>query len=434
MAFKNPGVQALFVTNLFSNVLRLGSNLILARMLSPEAFAITGLAMTVIFTFNMISDGGFKAFILRHQQGEADKLISTLWTVKLLRNILLAVALFLTSDVIAAFFGIVEMSLVLKVLCLNFLFDGIKPMTDLLAERQNKVATVMYLHFACYVLSTMVTLVGVYFYQSYWAIIVGMIANMAFMALAGYVFLGSKGAYLHLDRKILIEFLHWAKFIIPSSIITLLLMQLDKIILGKALSVVELGLYYVAFNFSSAAMTICIEYARKVLLPQMAKIYRESPDRYKFVYYQSKMKVLMLLAFLIGLLSGVSFVFFDILYDQRYIQSSFFLSILLLMPILALLTYPAEASLIIHGFVRMTLIANLIRLGWFLISAYVGFHYFGVVGLLLAIGFIELLPAVYMLFRMYQINLLNLVKELLILFVSIIGFAAGKMLTFFYTV
>ena len=432
MAFKNPGVQALFITNLFSNVIRLGSNLLLARMLSPEAFAITGLAMTVIFTFNMLSDGGFKAFILRHEEGESDKLLSTLWTVKLFRDIVLAIILFFSSDTIAVFFGIPEMSLVLKVLCLNFLFEGIKPMTDLLAERRNKVATVMYLHFGCYIFSTLVTLVGVYFYRSYWAIIVGMISNMAFMAISGYLFLGANGAYISLDRKICKEFLAWAKFIIPSSIITLLLMQLDKIILGRALSVTELGLYYVAFNFSAASLTLVIQYARKVMEPYMASVYRDDPSAYADKYYAFRMKLSLLMAFAVGLLSGCSYIFFDILYDDRYVSASYYLSILLIAPVFALISYPSELCLILHGLVRMTLISNIIRLLWFILAAFTAYHFFGVFGLLLAIGLVDLPSIMYMFYKMNHMKILTFYKEVLIVISALAGFSSGYVISVYY--
>ena len=50
---------------------RLVSNLIIARILSPEDFAIMGLATSIVFAMNMLTDGGFRAFILRDARGDA---------------------------------------------------------------------------------------------------------------------------------------------------------------------------------------------------------------------------------------------------------------------------------------------------------------------------------------------------------------------------
>ncbi len=74
---KDSGVKALFVTNLFGNLLRLISNLILARLLSPDIFALTGLAVTTLFALEMMSDTGVRAFILKHKSGDQTKFLQT---------------------------------------------------------------------------------------------------------------------------------------------------------------------------------------------------------------------------------------------------------------------------------------------------------------------------------------------------------------------
>jgi len=420
MFLKDKGVEALVVTNLLGNIIRLASNLILARMLSPEAFAITGLATTIIFAFNMISDGGFRAFILRHKLGDENQVLNTLWSARLLRDFLLAVLMFVFSDLIAAYFQIDDLSQVLKVLSLVFVVSAFLPIGYYAIERQNRVATVLYVKFICTVLSTIFMIIGVYYYKSYWPIIYSMIVNSGLQVLLGYAFIGKKGSSFAFDRSILLEFLKWAKFIIPSSIITLLLTQFDKVLLGKTLTVAELGLYFVAFNFSSAAATFVIEYARGVLQPYMSIVYRETPDEYLTKYYKKKMKISILIAFLLGVLSGGSFVFFELLYDDRYLY------ILLIIPIMSLVTYTSEMSLVLHGEIKITLVANLIRLGWFFSAAWLGYQYFGTTGLLMAIGLMELCPAIYMMYKLKRLNSIVVINELSILFFGFLGFSLTR--------
>lgn len=407
---------------MLGNVVRLLSNLILARFLSPEAFAITGLAATVIFAFNMISDGGFRAFILRHKQGGEDNVLNTLWTVKLLRNLVLAVLLFVFSGVISQFFGVEELDDVLKVLSLIFIMDGLVPIGFIAIERQNKVSVIMYITFLCNVLSTIYSVVGVYYYQTYWPIIHSMVLNYVLQIAMTYVVIGNAGTAFAINKVILKELLSWAKYIIPSSIITLLLMQFDKMILSKSLTVTELGLYFVAFNFSSAAMTFSIQYARGVLQPYLSKLYRETPDVYLERYYGKKLKLSILIAFLLGALSGGSYFFFDILYDDRYLSAGYYLAILLVTPIIALITYSSEITLILFGQIKMTLVANIIRLVWFVLGAWLGYLWFGVLGLLVTIALLEVFPAIYMLVKLKLIGQVNIMKECLILLSAFVGF------------
>jgi O-antigen/teichoic acid export membrane protein len=419
---KDKGTQALVITNVLGNVIRLLSNLILARFLSPEAFAITGLASAVVFAFNMVSDGGFRAFILRHKIGGDDRVLNTLWTTKLLRNVILACLLFFFSSHIAAFFDIAELGSVLQVLCLLFIFDGLLPIGFLSIQRENRVSVVMYIQFLCTVLAVIYSVVGVYYYQSYWPIIHSMILKYILQMIVGYIVIGRAGTAFSIDKKIFKEFLAWAKYIIPSSIITLLLMQFDKVILAKSLTITELGLYFVAFNFSSAAAAFAIQYARNVVQPYIAIVYREAPETFKQKYYNKRINISFVIALLLGGLSGASTVFFDVLYDDRYLDAAYYLSILLIMPVMALITYPAEIALILHGELRMTLLANGMRLLWFVCATWIGYVLWGVFGLLLAIGLVELLPAIYMGVKLVRLHLFKPFQEVMIIFSALLGF------------
>lgn len=423
---KDSGMQALVVTKLLGNVIRLCSNLILARFLSPEAFAIFGIAFTVIFAFEMISDGGFRAFILKHKDGDEKYLLRTLWTVRLIRNAILAVLLYSFAEQIAGFFAIPELYLVLKVMCLCFVAESLIPIGFIAIERQNRIARVMYVRFACMLLSVIFSVVGVYLTGNYWVVIASMVLNPVLQIIFGFWLIGSHGTGFAFNRSIVIEFLHWAKFIIPSSIITLLLMQFDKVVLGRILSVSELGLYFIAFSVASAAKSFTVEYARGVLQPYLSIVFRETPEYYLEKNYEKKQKITLLIAFGLGVLCGASYLFFDILYDDRYLAAGFYLSLLLITPIMTLITYPSEVSLILYGQLKTTLIANIIRLVWFLSGALLSYFWWGTTGLLVTIALVELCPALYMMCRLHSVKAVRLTQEMLIVLLAIAGFILSK--------
>lgn len=430
LPFKDAGTQALIVTQVVENLLRFSSSLILTRLLNPEAFSITLLAGSIMMAFAMVSDGGFRAFILRHKEGDEDYLLGTVWTVKLIRNLLLVVLMYSFSEPIANYFNIKELELVLQILCLGFLFDGLLPIAYIAVERHNKVAIVLYLRGLSKVLAVIFSVIGVYYYKSFWPIIYSMVLDYVLQLLFGYWFLGRKGTIFSLNKAVLVEFLGWVKYIIPSSIITLILVQLDKLILGKAMTAVELGLYALAITYSAAATTFVIRYARSVLMPYASTVYREEPNNFVEKFYARKTKIVLLLALCLGALSGGSYLFYDVLYDPRYLSASYYLSIILVVPIMCLVSYTAEVSLILHGQVKMTLIANIIRVVWFLSSAWFGYSNFGVIGLLVAIALIELFPTIYMMFKLKMINRIKIGLELLVFVAAFAGFAVAYSLTF----
>jgi len=422
-SLKDSGMQALVVTKLFGNIVKLLSNLILARFLSPEHFAIFGIAFTVIFTFEMISDGGFRAFILKHKDGDESYLLKTLWTIKFVRNIILALLMYVFSHEISGFFNSDELVPVLQVLSVFFIVESCIPIGLIAIERQNRIARVMYVKFACVLLTTIFSIVGVYLSGSYWFVIFSMVLNPFLQIILGYFFIGFYGTGFAWNKKIVIEFLSWAKFIIPSSIITLILMQFDKIILGRILTASELGLYFIAFSVASAAKSFTVEYARGVLQPYLSIVHRESPGQYIEMMYEKKQKITLLIAFSLGVLSGSSFLFFDVLYDDRYLNAGFYLSLLLVTPIMTLVTYPSEVSLILYGQLKATFTANVIRLAWFICGALGSYFWWGQNGLLLTIALVELCPAFYMMYQLKGYRAVKVSSEISYVISAILGFA-----------
>lgn len=402
-------------TSMLSNLLRLGSNVLIASWLSPAAFALTGLVMAIYFAMEMLSDAGFKAFVLRHEQGSKGDFLATVWTAKLLRGLLLSALLFLSAGVIATFFSIADLELALQLVCLSFLFTALQPISYISAEREGKVSKVLVIEFYVYVAATLVTVLGVHFTKSVWFLVASPILSEFLKVIVGFVYLGRFGSYLKMNREIMMELLGWAKFILPSSAITLVISQLDKAILGKTLSLTELGLYFIACNLAGAAGAFVINFARRVLEPYLAQQYRENYTEFKTEYYQKRLKTTLLLGACIGLGMGGGTLFFELFYDDRYEGAAIFLAAMLLVPALGLVTYPAEVCLVLHGKLQATLLANLLRISWLGFSMYPGYMLFGSIGIVLSVATIEILPLFYSLLILRKLNVLCLKRELVFL-------------------
>jgi len=95
---------ALVVFKAGSSILRLISNLILTRILTPEAFGAVGIIISIRYVLTMISDIGFRAYLIRHERHD-DRLLNTLWTVQFLRNIILMAIMMGGASVFANAYG-----------------------------------------------------------------------------------------------------------------------------------------------------------------------------------------------------------------------------------------------------------------------------------------------------------------------------------------
>ncbi|WP_369385449.1 oligosaccharide flippase family protein [Limimaricola cinnabarinus] len=69
-----------------SQVLRLGSNLLLTRLLFPEAFGVMAIVMVVMMGLNMFSDVGITPAIMQSRRGDDPAFLDTAWTIQICRG------------------------------------------------------------------------------------------------------------------------------------------------------------------------------------------------------------------------------------------------------------------------------------------------------------------------------------------------------------
>jgi O-antigen/teichoic acid export membrane protein len=69
-----------------SQAMRLASNLVLTRLLFPEAFGMMALVSVFIVGLTMFSDVGVGPSILQHRRGDDRDFLNTAWTVQVIRG------------------------------------------------------------------------------------------------------------------------------------------------------------------------------------------------------------------------------------------------------------------------------------------------------------------------------------------------------------
>src|SRR3954447_16991384 len=83
------GSQALALSVVVSNAIRIVSTMLLTRLLSPEVYGITGMILAVFFVINMLSDVGFQAYIVRHERSDEPNFLNAVWTIHASRGLML---------------------------------------------------------------------------------------------------------------------------------------------------------------------------------------------------------------------------------------------------------------------------------------------------------------------------------------------------------
>lgn len=83
------GVAISLGTTVAQQLIRLGSNLILTRLLFPEAFGLMALVQTFMTGLAMFSDIGIGPSIIQNRRGEDPDFLNTAWTIQIGRGVML---------------------------------------------------------------------------------------------------------------------------------------------------------------------------------------------------------------------------------------------------------------------------------------------------------------------------------------------------------
>ena len=110
-----------------SQALRFGSNLILTRILFPEAFGLMTLVTVFIIGLAHFSDVGIAPSIMQNKRGDDPDFLDTAWTIQVIRGAVLWLCTFALAWPAAHFYGEPMLIELLPVAGLALLVSGFNP-------------------------------------------------------------------------------------------------------------------------------------------------------------------------------------------------------------------------------------------------------------------------------------------------------------------
>lgn len=411
-----------------TNILRLASSVLLTRLLAPEAFGVVGIIGSVSFILVMISDLGFQAFVVRHRDGDQPAFLDAIWTVRLLRATALTLILLLLAPSIAAGFGKPELTAVIAVSSLQFAIEGASSLGLVTALRERQILRLSLLEIVVAIVQLIMSVALAFVWRSYWAIMITTLLSTLLKTALSYWFFPKAGRRFRFNRAYTAELWKFARYVTGSSIISMLLMQTDKLVLARVFPLEILGLYLLASNLALAPLAFTSAYANRVLFPAYARVWREAPQNLRSLFYAGRRRVSAIYMVGAGALIGGAPLLVTLLYDERYGAAADYLRLLGVTPLLALSSASANEVLTASGRVHVTFHANIAKLAWLAIAGPLSYALFGPIGLVAVVGSIELPTLLYSWLQLNRVGLLNLAQEILLLGYGAAGCVLGLLL------
>lgn len=398
-------------SNGISLVTRIISTIILTRLLDSSAFGAIGLIMTFSFVLSMITDLGFYQFVVRSEKIKNPEFLDRVWTVRFCRDLVLAIVMVLMSGSIASYVRVPELQLAFAISALTVILDGACSMAFATAAHSQKIGMLSLLDLICSVVTTIVSIVMAIYMRSYWAIIIGILVGSLLKTILSYsMFPGSSRRFVF-DPNTFREVWQFGRFIMPSSVITLIINQSDKIVLARVFDIKTFGLYSIASNLAIAPLSLMNSYTARILYPAFASGFQTHPTMMKDLFYKVGFLVRALFMFVAGgSITGAPIVIAS-LYDNRYIDASSFLSVLLITSVVNFIITTENELLVAMGKVRLPLYFNMLRLVVLILVGPLLFWKYNAIGLVWSFAIAGIITQLAMSIKMHSLGLFRLRSE-----------------------
>ena len=421
MNFKSELFSSTFSYGAIS-LIRLASSLVLTRLLTPDAYGIFAIIFSLMTMIELLSDVGSRALLVRDSRGNEPLFVHTLWTMRLIRGAINFCLMFFGAPLIAAIYHTPVLTGALRTLSLVFLLSGLESMSFVLAVRDRKARITNYAELASTVIMTIVAIILARVLRNYYAVIYAVLLQRALLMCASYLFYRNIGVGIAFDRKAIAEQFRFARFVLPSSVLYVVVSQYDKVTLLRLFDLSLLGVYGIASNLNAPTAGVIIHNAQTILYARCAEYFRTDRATARQRYYHDNRRLLLLGVVLPAAVAGFSQLIVTILYDYRYSAAGFMLMVLALGSIVTSFQNASENLLVASGRTHTVLVANIVRVCSLIPITLLGYFLFGFNGFLWG-TLVATVPALaYFYSQQRKLQLVSWREELMLLGVAALTF------------
>lgn len=289
------------ITEIASKLVSPITNMILARIISPEAFGVVTTA-TMIFSFaDMFTDAGFQKYLIQHDFKDEDEKFQNanvaFWT-----NIGISIFLWLIitafCEQIAALVGNPGLGNVIAIACVQLIFTSFSSIQMALYRRDFDFKTLFLVRMVSVFIPLAVTIPLAFAGLSYWAIIIGTLV----MQFSNAIILTIKSRWkphLFYKVKMLKVMLSFSIWSLVEAISIWFTAWVDVLIIGSSLSQYYLGIYKTSTVTVNAFMSLITASIVPILFSALSRL---QDDNKKFNrIYLSTQRIVSAIVFPLGI-------------------------------------------------------------------------------------------------------------------------------------
>ena len=300
------------ITEVMAKLVSPISRMVLARVLTPEAFGVVATLAMVITFAEIFTDAGFQRYLIQHEfKDEEDKDKSTnvaFWSNLVMSFILWGVIAIFNAP-LAELVGSPGLGHVLVVACVSIPIAAFSSIQMALFKRSLDFKTLFWRRLAMILVPLFVTIPLAFWLRSYWALVIGTIVinlvNAVLLTVKSYW--RPRWYYSFARLKEMFSFCSWS---ILDSVLVWATGYIDIFFIGRALDIYYLGLYKTSIHTVGQFTTLITASILPVIMPTISRLQDNLPEMRKTLLNFQKYTSVLLLPLGVGI-----FMFRDLVTD-----------------------------------------------------------------------------------------------------------------------
>ncbi|MGF1491794.1 MAG: oligosaccharide flippase family protein [Microcoleaceae cyanobacterium] len=385
-----------------SQVLRLGGNLILTRLLVPELFGLMALVQTFITGLTLFSDIGIRPSIIRSSRWQEEQFLNTAWTMQVLRGSWIWLGCLIVALPASRFYDEPKLLWLLPLVALGAWINGFASTSLATLNRKLEIDKITKLEFITQTISLTVMVAWASILPSIWALVIGNLVAASVKTLWSHRLEAGHNRFTW-DKSAVKEIMTFGSWVFVSTVMLFLASQSDRLVLGKLFPLELLGVYTVAYTLSDLPRQIVVRVSSQVMFPVMSKYAHIDRQEFRARILKKRWLILIGLAFLVTGLAASGDIVINILYSEEYSSASWMLPVLAVGLWPLLLSYTINKALFAIDKPFYLAIGNFLKFIYMVTLTPFVFAKTGVLGAVTVVAFNDILP--------YSVVAFGLVRE-----------------------
>ncbi len=250
---------------------RFARNMLLTRVLAPEAFGTMAIVLSITSVLQCLTDVGAREALVQNPRGCEAGHVGATWWLTMGRSVSFYTVMFFSAPLVSHFYTNGEITALLRAAAVGVLFEGALSSKAYVALKEMKFSKWAVINHGGGIAGVAITVILSLFIRDVWALVLGFAAENAARCILSYI-VCPYCPPMGWDGEAIRDLLKFSRGLFGLSILNLIFSRADIFVLAKLYSPAELGFYAMAVYLIQTPASFVMNLLGQTFLPTYSHI------------------------------------------------------------------------------------------------------------------------------------------------------------------